>query len=89
MKHAIDELLISIFEEIMIENKTEAEWAEIESCDMFQNESYSGGYDADEQAFCFSHYSKGTEYWFQLTLSEIEEAVGGNLLEIELKEADF
>jgi hypothetical protein len=70
----------SLCREIVAENQTEEEWAEMESDDMFQSESYVGGYDADEEAFCFSHYAPdGEEYWFQVTLPEVQEvAAGGN-----------
>lgn len=89
MKLIIDELLTSIFEQILAENKTDDEWAEIESDDMFQNRTYVGGYDADEEAFCFSFYADEGEYWFQLTLDEIKEAVKGTIMDLELEKADL
>lgn len=72
-----DELRL-IFEQIVNEQKTASEWAEIESDDMFQSKSFDGGFDAIEQAFCFSYYDdNGDEFWFQLTLSDIEDLLGG------------
>lgn len=89
MRHAIDQILMSIFQLILKENKSSGEWSEVESDDMFQKEPYVGGYDADEEAFCFSYFSEDGEYWFQVTLGEIEKAVEGELLEVELVEADL
>jgi hypothetical protein len=37
--------------EIAGENRSEEEWAEIESDDVFQSENYAGGFDAMEEAF--------------------------------------
>ena len=66
-----------IFKQIVDEQKTEDEWSEIESDDMYQSESFDGGFDATERAFCFSYYANdGDEFWFQLTLSEIEGILG-------------
>jgi len=68
----ITDELRSLFERIVAEQKNEDEWAEIESDDMFQTESFDGGFDATERAFCFSYYaSAGGEFWFQLTLPEV------------------
>ena len=88
MRHTIGRPLISILEDIVAENKREEEWAEIESDDMFQNDPYVGGYDADEEAFCFSYFAEDREYWFQLTLDEVKSAVAGELTDLELVEAD-
>ena len=39
----------------------------MESCDMFQEAPYVGGFETIENAFCFSVYDEdGAEYWFQL-----------------------
>lgn len=83
MKINIDKEFKNICEEIIKENKTEAEWGEIESCDMFQSEHYCGGYEALEQEFCFSYYDKNNkEYWFQLPLAEILKIARGEITEI-------
>ncbi len=88
------ELVISkdfreICNKIIKMDKTEKEWAEIESDDMFHAESYVGGYDADENAFCFSYYDeKNKEYWFQLTLVQIKKITEYLLTSICIKEAE-
>ncbi|MCG8333086.1 MAG: hypothetical protein MJE63_01110 [Proteobacteria bacterium] len=76
----IDEEFFLICKEIIDENKSEDEWSEIESDDMFQSASYCGGYDADEESFCFSYYdSDKKEFWFQITLKEVKTVVEGKL----------
>lgn len=86
MQLAIDSEFRTICREIVAENQTEEEWAEAESDDMFQSESYEGGYDADEEAFCFSHYAPdGQEYWFQLTLAEAKAVAKGEDPVIEIR----
>jgi len=89
MKHIIDETLISIFKSILGEGRSLDEWAEVESDDMFQKEPYIGGYDADEEAFCFSYFGGKSEYWFQVTMSEILSMVDGHIKEVVLTEADL
>ncbi|MGH1441766.1 MAG: hypothetical protein ACRBBR_16755 [Cellvibrionaceae bacterium] len=89
MKCNIDQILLSIFRLILQEDKSANEWAEIESDDMFQEGDYIGGYDSDEEAFCFSYFSDEGEYWFQVTIGEIKKAVNGELSELELIEADL
>lgn len=60
--------LIEICEQILSHGKSDVEWSEIESDDMLQRRQIRG-YDAPEQAFCFSYYAPpGEEFWFQLTL---------------------
>ena len=79
----ITDEFIDICEDILSEEKSEDEWALIESDDMFQSDSFCGGYNADEMSFCFSYYATdGKEYWFQLTLDEIEKIVNKSLLTI-------
>lgn len=79
MKKNIDEELKILLSQIVEKNKTEKEWSEIESDDMFQSKIYSGGYDSDEQAFCFSLYKNGKEFWFQITLGEVILIVNGDM----------
>ena len=56
---------------------------------MFQSDHYCGGYDADEKAFCFSYYkSSNEEYWFQLTLSEVQAIVQRAVKEIQMRPAE-
>lgn len=74
MKLEITNELKDLCRRIIQERRTENEWAAIESDDMFQTNNYVGGFDATEMAFCFSFYNAvGTEYWFQLTLAEVEQ----------------
>lgn len=70
---------------IIAENKPESEWALIESDDMFQFQGIEGGFDADEMAFCFSILVEGVEYWFQLTLVQIEAVCRNELNTIEVR----
>jgi hypothetical protein len=73
MEFPLDDELRKLLLLIQAENKSEAEWAEIESGDMFQTKSYCGGFDAIEMEFCFSYYSKTNEYWFQFSLDEVND----------------
>lgn len=74
MEIAVTDEFLKICSEILSEEKTAEEWKEVESDDMFQTQSFSGGYDATESAFCFSYFDeKNEEFWFQLTFDEISE----------------
>jgi hypothetical protein len=74
----IDPEFRALCREIVVEDRSEEEWAEIESGDMFQTESYVGGFESIEEAFCFSHKAEdGQEHWFQLTLSEVQAIAAG------------
>ena len=56
---------------------------------MFQSPHYTGGYDAAEDALCFSYYDPdGGELWFRLTLSEMMEVVAGELKTVEARRPD-
>ena len=89
MQIPIDHEFLTLCEHILKEGHSLEEWREIESDDMFQIPRYSGGFDATEDAFCFSYYnSDGGELWFQLTLSEIVEVVAGELKSIEARRAE-
>ncbi len=81
--------LKKIAAEIVSEGKTDEQWALIESDDMFQEENFVGGYDATESAFCFSYYDEQRrEFWFQLTLEDVEKIAKGENLPIEARDAD-
>lgn len=75
----ITEELENICKEILSKDLSLEQWSEIESDDMFQSKIYSGGYDSDEQAFCFSLYKNGKEFWFQITLGEVILIVNGDM----------
>ncbi len=80
MNIKVDLELKDICEEILKENKTMSEWALIESSDMFQSKHFIGGYDATEEAFCFSYYDdQGKEFWFQFTLDQAKEIIDNKL----------
>ncbi|HEX6283633.1 MAG TPA: hypothetical protein VFZ71_02110 [Pyrinomonadaceae bacterium] len=84
----ISEELIQLFREIVREQKTEEQWAEIESDDMFQTPSFCGGFESLENAFCFSYFNdEQQEFWFQLTLGEVRKAVAGELTTVEIRRA--
>ena len=81
--------LIGMLEDIVRENKSDDEWALVESDDMFQSPHYCGGYDAIERAFCFSYYpDEGSEYWFQLTLDELRKIVERGAGDVEARPAE-
>ena len=79
---------VQICREIQSQGLEPAQWAGIESDDMFQTASFCGGYDADEAAFCFSYFDQdGTEYWFQVSLDSISAIVSGSLLSLSVHPA--
>ena len=73
----VDDELAAIVAEIIDANRTESEWAAVESDDMFERAGYVGGYDADERAFVFSLHADDGELWFQFTLDEARAIVTG------------
>ena len=79
IKIRIDQEFKEICIKIISKNLTENEWAEIESSDEFQTEIYCGGFDATEMEFCFSFYDKNQEYWFQLSLTDINRINNGEI----------
>ena len=80
--------LLMIFLEIIDQRLSENEWAKIESSDMFQTQSYCGGFDATEMEFCFSYYAPdGKEYWFQLPLETVNRLVDVGTGTVEAREA--
>lgn len=86
MRMPINGDLRAICREIVAEGKSESEWSEIESTDMFQTPSVHGGFEALELAFCFSLYTEeNQEYWFDLTLDQVEAVVRRDLDEIEVR----
>lgn len=76
---------------IVAEQRSLDAWRAIESDDMFQSEHFCGGFDATENAFCFSYYAAdGAEYWFQLTLPEVSFVASGAVQVLALRPAsDF
>ena len=89
MMHVIDKKLLAICQLIKSRGLSEKEWGEIESTDAFQENDYVGGFDDTEKAFCFSYYDlSGKEFWFQLTLNDVDEIVALNKKEIKMREAE-
>jgi len=79
----------NILKEIRSEKKTIVEWREIESSDMFQSENYCGGFDSIEDKFTFSYYSNHSEeFWFELTLEQIDKILTGEIKKLELKKSE-
>jgi hypothetical protein len=90
MKLAVDDEFRQICKNIASENLDLSEWREIESDDMFQSNKYCGGFDATEDAFCFSYYqSENQELWFQITIDEVQKILSGEITEITTRPADF
>jgi hypothetical protein len=78
--------LSAICREIVSRGLTDAEWSDQESCDAFQSEHLSGGYEASELAFCFSLYlPSGEERWISLSLYEAEQVAAGSSVELHLR----
>lgn len=85
----VDNELIELLQLIKLEGLSGKEWEQIEASDMFQSENYSGGYDALEAAFTFSYYdTEQREFWFQITLDEIEKIISGEQLQIAIRPAE-
>jgi len=81
--------LLGILNKINSESKTIEQWRENESSDMYQTSNYCGGFDSIENEFTFSYYDeKSTEYWFQLSLDNIDKLISGQITEIEMRLAD-
>lgn len=83
MRIPLEQELIDICIEIWRLDRTAEEWAELESSGMFQGGGFSGGFDADERAFCFSYFGNEQEFWFQVSLDEVRLVASGNPLTIE------
>jgi hypothetical protein len=89
MKLKITKEFIEICEDILNQNWTEKEWSEHEADDWFVTNNYEGGFDADENAFCFSYIASDLEeYWFQIGLNEAKDIVAGKINKIEARKAE-
>ena len=88
MLHKLEDKFYLISKEIIEENKSLAEWAEIESDDLFQSGNYEGGFDSTEMEFCFSVFINEEEYSFQLSLDAIKEINQNLLTEVEIEKAE-
>jgi hypothetical protein len=89
MQLKVDTELREICEEIVERDQSLEDWRETESDDEFQTDHYEGGYDADEEAFCFSyHAADGEELWFQVTLDEVARIAAGEIPAVEARPAE-
>ncbi len=79
------EELQGICRSIVSQGRGIEDWREVESDDEFQTENFVGGFDATEDAFCFSYYSPEGEQWFQITLEQVSELASGALIMPELR----
>jgi len=86
---AVDADLAAIVAEIVAQNRTDLEWAAVESDDMFQRGRYVGGYEGPEQAFTFSFYGEGGELWVQFTLAEAHAIASGRLQAVSARAAEI
>ncbi|CAN5596219.1 hypothetical protein BH11BAC3_BH11BAC3_44050 [soil metagenome] len=77
----INEELKSICSQIIEQNLSLEEWAGIESDDMFQTNSFEGGFDATEKEFVFSYFGD-KEYWFQLSLIQVTRINNGDFVNL-------
>lgn len=85
----IESEFLEILKEISSENKTVYEWREIESSDMFQSNKYCGGFDAIEDKFTFSYYDdRNGEFWFEVSLDEIDKILKGEVNQIQTRIPD-
>lgn len=80
---------ILVAKKIVDSNNDGKSWALAESDDMFQEGSYIGGYDADEEAFFFSYFDQEKEYWFQLSMNDITKVALGDIKIIDIRESDL
>ena len=79
MEYEIDEELRGICRDILDDNRTIAEWAELEASDWFQTAHYCGGFDATDKHFAFTVEVSGRDYCFSLTLEEAISIAGGQI----------
>ncbi len=84
----INEELKSICCQIIEQNLSLEEWAGIESDDMFQTNSFEGGFDATEKEFVFSYFGD-KEYWFQLSLILVARINNGDFLNLNGLPAEY
>jgi hypothetical protein len=89
MKLKITKEFIEICKDILIQNWTEKEWSGHEEDDWFVTNNYEGGFDANENAFCFSYIAPDLEeYWFQIKLNEVMDIVDGKIDKTEARKAE-
>ena len=88
MELLVDDELRRLARQIVEENLSREQWRKIEADDWFQTDHYEGGFDATEDAFCFSFYpTAGPELWFQFSLDEALEIAEGRLTSVTARPA--
>ena len=81
--------LRGICRDIVSRAKMKADWRATESDDEFQAGPFVGGFDATEDAFCFSYHSATDgEQWFQITLEEAAGLAAGSPVMPKLRPAE-
>jgi hypothetical protein len=89
MQLPVDAELRAVCSDILAADLSLEEWRATESGDHFQGDHYHGGFEALEDAFCFSYYGPdGRELWFQFTLREAAEIAAGRQTVVEARAAD-
>jgi hypothetical protein len=88
MRHSIEIDFVEICRRIVAEGKDIHEWNLIEADDMFELGNYAGGFDADEEAFCFSVFLDTGEHWFQISLNDVKLIAAGRIREVEIRPAE-
>ena len=87
MELPVDAELRALCAEIAEWMRTEPDWVEDESSDMFQSEHYCGGWEGPEDGFTFSHYdATRTERWFSLSPDEVRAAASGALATVDARD---
>ncbi|WP_430901878.1 MULTISPECIES: hypothetical protein [unclassified Paraflavitalea] len=89
MKHKLELEFYEISKQIVLENKSLLEWAEIESDDMFQTNLYEGGFDSTGMEFVFSVFIDNKEYWFQVSIEDMYKINDRLISEVEIEESDW
>ena len=84
----VDDELRAICRDLIAEGFSESGWADRESDDWVQSDHYQGGYDATEEAFCFSRYDGDDEVWFQFTLAEAAAIANGDVAQLPARHAE-
>ena len=88
MQLRVDPEFRGVCEDIVAREQSIQDWRDTESDDEFQTEHYEGGYDADEDAFCFSYFpADGEELWFQVTLAEVERIAKDQMWQLDVRPA--
>ena len=81
--------LVQICKDIEAKGWTLEQWAEHDSYDMFQTETFCGGFDCCDMLFTFGRYQNGEElYCVQLTLDQVPLVTKGIMRSIEIQRFD-